>query len=70
MRFDHAFDGYPAPIRIGQIALDVALWVDDDGATGRLVPHQVGRVGQTFQVVLLEDHRLLWALPNLARNFP
>jgi hypothetical protein len=56
---DDQFDGQAELLGVGEIVGHVALRVDNHCAPGGFIPDQVGRVGQTFQVVLLEDHRLL-----------
>ena len=43
---------------IGQVLLDVALRIDDDGGRTGLVSEQVRSVGQAAQVVLLQNHSL------------
>ncbi len=42
---------------VGQVLLDVALRVDDDGGGTGLVSEQIGCVGQAAQVVLFQNHR-------------
>ena len=46
----------PGPPGVGEVLADVALRVDDHGTAGGLVADQVGRVRQTVQVVLVEQH--------------
>ena len=46
---------------VGQVLLDVALGVDDDGGRTGLVSEQIGGVGQAAQVVLFQNHRSLSA---------
>ena len=41
---------------VGQVLLDVALGVDDDGGRTGLVSEQIGGVGQAAQVVLFQNH--------------
>ena len=41
---------------IGQVLLDIALGVDDDGGRTGLVSEQIGGVGQAAQVVLFQNH--------------
>jgi hypothetical protein len=42
---------------VGQVLLDIALRVDDDGGRAGFVSEQIGSAGETTQVVLFEDHR-------------
>ena len=42
---------------VGQVLLDIALRIDDDGRRTGLVPEQIGRVGQAAQVILFQNHR-------------
>ena len=53
---DDQFDGQAELLGVGEVLADVAAWVDDDGAPGGLVTDQIGRVGETVQVVLDELH--------------
>ena len=41
---------------IGEVLLDVALGIDDDGGLAGLVGDEVGGVGEAAEEVLLEDH--------------
>jgi len=41
---------------IGQVLLDIALGVDDDGGRAGLVSEQIRSMGKAAQVVLFEDH--------------
>ncbi len=41
---------------VGEVALDVALGVDDDGRRARFVSEQIGGVRETSEVVLFQDH--------------
>jgi len=42
---------------VGQVVLDVALGVDDDGGRGGFVADQIRSVSKAAQVKLLEGHR-------------
>jgi hypothetical protein len=53
---DDEFDGEAELLGVSEGRGHVALRVDDDGPSGRLVTDQVGRVRQALQLVLLEDH--------------
>ena len=54
---------------VGQILLDVALGVDDDGGRTGFVSEQVRGVGQATQVVLFQDHgSTLPPLPGPRQN--
>src|ERR1017187_8188168 len=64
---------------VGQILLDVALRVDDDGSRTGLVSEQIGGVGEAAEVILFQDHRSSRSLPRqsaggwpgtLMRNMP
>ena len=48
----------PEFLGVGQVLLDVALGVDDDGGRAGLVSEQIGGVGQAAQVVLFQNHRI------------
>ena len=41
---------------VGQVLLNVALRVDDDGGRTGLVSQQIGGVGEAAQIVLFQDH--------------
>ena len=41
---------------VGQVLLDIALRVDDDGGRTGLVSEQIGGVGQAAQVILFQNH--------------
>ena len=56
VRLDDALDDEPFRLRLLEVDVDVAPWVDDHGATGRLVADEVRGVGQAPEVVLREDH--------------
>ncbi len=43
-------------LRVFEVLLDVALGVDDDGSAAGFVGDEVRRVGETAQVILLEEH--------------
>ena len=43
---------------VGQVLLDVALRIDDDGGRAGLVSEQIGGVGQAAQVVLFQNHEI------------
>jgi hypothetical protein len=45
----------PVPLRRLEVALDVALRVDDDGRLRRLVGQEVRRVREAGEGVVLED---------------
>ena len=42
--------------RVGQVLLNVALRVDDDGGRTCLVSQQIGGVGKAAQIVLFQNH--------------
>ena len=44
---------------VGEVLLDVALRVDDDGGAAGFVAEQVGGVGEAAEVVLFQNHVLL-----------
>ena len=46
---------------VGEILLDIALGVDDDGGRAGLVSEQIRSVGQAAQVVLFKNHSHLTA---------
>ena len=48
----------PEFLGVGQVLLDVALRVDDDGGRTGLVSEQIGGVGQAAQVILFQNHSL------------
>ncbi len=50
------------PFGVGEILLDVALRIDDDGGLALLITEQIGGVCQASEVVLLQDHRSLMSL--------
>jgi hypothetical protein len=52
---DHPLDHHALGGRVGEVLGDVALRVDDHRAAGAPVAHQVGRLGETTEVVLLEE---------------
>jgi len=43
-------------IRLIQVFLHIALWIDDRGLTRLLVADQVRRVGKAVQIKLFKDH--------------
>jgi hypothetical protein len=45
-----------------QVLFDVALGIDNAGCAGLLVADDVGRVRQTIQIKLMEDHALHFPL--------
>ena len=47
---------------VGQVLLDVALRVDDDGGRTGLVSEQIGGVGEAAQVVLFQNHGSIGSL--------
>ena len=47
---------YPPLLRVTQVLRDIALWIDHYGGSTFFVGNEVGRVRQTAQVVLLDDH--------------
>jgi hypothetical protein len=49
-------NAHPEAAGVIQVLVDVALGVDDRGRPTLLVRHEVGRVGEAAEVVLLEDH--------------
>src|SRR5579862_1166484 len=51
-------------LRISQVLLNIALWVDDDGRCTGLVSEQIGSVSQAAQVVLFQNHRNRYSLPR------
>ena len=53
---------------VGQVLLDIALRIDDDGGGTGLVSHQIRRVRQTAEVVLLQDHESSSRWPQHGRN--
>jgi hypothetical protein len=56
------------PLGIVQILLDITLWVDDDGGMAGLVGQQVRGVGETAEIVLLEEHGAFRVLPKGGRE--
>src|SRR3984957_14946183 len=46
-------------LSVYQVLLDIPLWVDHDPRSARLVPQQVGGMGQASEVVLFQDHGAL-----------
>ena len=46
-------------LRIGQVLLDIALRVDDDGGRTGLVSEQIGSVRKAAEVILFENHGTL-----------
>ena len=56
VRLYDQFDGHTKFLGIGDVLADVALRIDDNGATAALVADQVRRMRQTFEVVLIELH--------------
>ena len=56
VRLDDAFDAQPMLSCVGEVLLDVALWVDNDSSTARSVANEVGGMTEAAQVVLLEEH--------------
>ena len=61
-------------VSFGQVHIDVAARVHNDGPAGGLIPNQVRPRVQAVQIVLREDHR--FAAPNslvtvaLLKTFP
>jgi hypothetical protein len=55
VRLDDSLDRQPRDLGVTQVATDIALRVDDDGAPGRSVPYEIRGVRQTVEVVLRED---------------
>ncbi len=53
---------------VGQVLLDVALGIDDDGGGTGLVSEQIRGVGQAAQVVLFQDHGDLYSLSQHGRG--
>ena len=49
---------------VGDVLLDVALRIDDDGGRTGLIAEQVGGVGEAPQVVLFQEHRCSDSLPQ------
>ena len=49
---------------VGQVLLDVALGIDDDGGRTGLVSKQIRRVGEAAQVVLFQNHVFSIGLPR------
>ena len=49
---------------IGEVLLDIALGIDDDGGRADLISEQIRSVGRAAQVVLLKNHRNLCCLPQ------
>jgi hypothetical protein len=47
-----------------EVLINIALRVDDNGSSGRLIGNEVGSMGQTAEVVLFHPHDifLLWVL--------
>ncbi|MGA7521684.1 MAG: hypothetical protein WBW84_04335 [Acidobacteriaceae bacterium] len=43
---------------VGEVLFDIALRIDDDGGAGRLVGEEAGRVRETAEIVLLQEHRV------------
>src|SRR5262245_10669734 len=43
---------------VGNVLLGIALGIDNNGSGAGLVSEEVRGVGQTLQIVLLEDHKL------------
>jgi hypothetical protein len=56
VREDRVSDPQTVRGGIGQVLIDVTLGVDDSSHPAALVRHEVGRVGEATEVVLLEDH--------------
>jgi hypothetical protein len=54
---DHRFDDQPALVGEPQIAVDVALRVDEDRLAGRVAADQIGILRQTGVVDLMKMHR-------------
>src|SRR6266571_6151067 len=50
-------------LSVGQVLLDIALRVDDDGGRTGLVCDQIGGVGQATQVILFQNHKILYYSP-------
>ncbi len=53
---EHVGDPAAKGVRILDVLLDVALWIDDNRSAARLVGDQIARVREAAEVVLLEDH--------------
>jgi hypothetical protein len=56
VRQEDVFDAEAVLRGEGQVAVHVALGVDDRGDSGGFVANQIGGVGQAIQVELLQDH--------------
>ena len=56
VRQKNVADLHPELFGIGDILLDIALWVDHDAGAAGLIGNQVGRVSETAEVILLEEH--------------
>ncbi len=50
--------------RVGQVLLDVALRVDDDSGRTGLISDQIRSVGKAAQIVLFQNHRNIYCLPQ------
>jgi len=57
-------------ICIGQVLLNVALRIDDDGSRTILVSEQVRGVGQAAEIVLLQYHSLQCTPQQTKANIP
>jgi hypothetical protein len=53
---------------VGQVLLNIALGIDDNSGRTWLVPQQIGGVGETAQIVLLQNHGDFYSLaPRFGR---
>ena len=56
VRQDDVPNGQAEALRLIQVDADVTPRIDHDGGTRGFVPEQVGGLGQTGEVVLVENH--------------
>ena len=50
----HMPDGQSLCFGVSDVLIDIALWINNNSSFRLLVANQVGRVGQTAEVVLLQ----------------
>ena len=62
MSLNNFCDREAVSFSIGEVLVDIALWIDDHSVASRFIGDEVARVGQTVEVVLLEEHGRLLCL--------
>src|ERR1700722_2220154 len=61
-------NNHAQPLSFGEILLDIPLWIDNDRGFTGLVGDQIRGMGQTAQVVLLEEHSTNSRSPGMTNS--